>query len=158
MKQLREKLTKEAIRDAMVAQTDGAGGSKCDLLRCPECSKNNCSYTQVSNINITLGLLLGLTGLVLFALQAQTLCSDEPMTTFAYCNDCGNRWIVSYEFMLMLLNCNIYIYIIYYSFIEGVSCKITTASNKSILLFYLLIQMLTSSHDIHWYICESARG
>ena len=52
MKQLREQLTKEAIRDAMVAQTDGSGGSKCDLLRCPECSKNNCSYTQVGNINI----------------------------------------------------------------------------------------------------------
>ena len=28
-------------------------------------------------------------------LQAQTRSADEPMTTFAYCNDCGHRWKVS---------------------------------------------------------------
>ena len=27
-------------------------------------------------------------------LQAQTRSADEPMTTFAYCNECGNRWKV----------------------------------------------------------------
>lgn len=47
LKKLREQLTKDAIRDAQVAQTDGAGGTKCDLIRCPECLKSNCSYTQV---------------------------------------------------------------------------------------------------------------
>ncbi len=29
-----------------------------------------------------------------FRIQAQTRSADEPMTTFAYCNDCGNRWKV----------------------------------------------------------------
>ena len=27
--------------------------------------------------------------------QAQTRSADEPMTTFVYCNECGNRWKVS---------------------------------------------------------------
>ena len=29
-----------------------------------------------------------------FVLQAQTRSADEPMTTFVYCNECGNRWKV----------------------------------------------------------------
>lgn len=33
---------------------------------------------------------------VFFSPQAQILCSDEPMTTFAYCHNCGNRWTVSW--------------------------------------------------------------
>lgn len=107
MKKLREELTKEAIRDAQVAQTDGARGS--DLLTCPECGKNNCSYTQVSRftkLNKHLHQLLNSLFIpyhfqyfidqCYLSFQAQTLCSDEPMTTFAFCNDCGSRWIVSY--------------------------------------------------------------
>jgi len=44
-------------------------GSKSEVLKCPKCKKNNCSYTQL-----------------------QTRSADEPMTTFCFCNDCGNRW------------------------------------------------------------------
>jgi len=29
-----------------------------------------------------------------FVSQAQTRSADEPMTTFVYCNECGNRWKV----------------------------------------------------------------
>ncbi|XP_065890149.1 transcription elongation factor A protein 1-like isoform X2 [Dysidea avara] len=66
MKKLRNEMTKEAIRDAQLAQVTG---TKSDLLKCSKCKKRNCSYTQ-----------------------AQTRSADEPMTTFAYCNDCGYRW------------------------------------------------------------------
>lgn len=66
MKKLRHEMTKEAIRDAQLAQVTG---TKSDLLKCSKCKKRNCSYTQ-----------------------AQTRSADEPMTTFAYCNDCGYRW------------------------------------------------------------------
>lgn len=66
MKKLRHEMTKEAIRDAQLAQVTG---TKSDLLKCSKCKKRNCSYTQ-----------------------AQTRSADEPMTTFVYCNDCGNRW------------------------------------------------------------------
>ena len=34
--------------------------------------------------------------LCIHTLQAQTRSADEPMTTFALCNDCGHRWKVSY--------------------------------------------------------------
>ncbi|CAL1531134.1 unnamed protein product [Lymnaea stagnalis] len=66
MKQLREKLTKEAINDHQMAKT---GGTTTDLFKCGKCRKNNCTYNQV-----------------------QTRSADEPMTTFVYCNECGNRW------------------------------------------------------------------
>lgn len=66
LKSLRQKLTTDAIRDA---QMSAGGGTKTDLLKCSKCKKRNCSYTQ-----------------------AQTRSADEPMTTFAYCNDCGHRW------------------------------------------------------------------
>jgi DNA-directed RNA polymerase subunit M/transcription elongation factor TFIIS len=39
------------------------------LLKCGKCKSNNTSYTQM-----------------------QTRSADEPMTTFAHCKDCGNRW------------------------------------------------------------------
>ena len=29
-----------------------------------------------------------------FVSQAQTRSADEPMMTFVYCNECGNRWKV----------------------------------------------------------------
>jgi len=66
MKQLRQKLTKEAINDHQMSVT---GGTNTDLLKCGKCKKRNCSYNQV-----------------------QTRSADEPMTTFVYCNECGNRW------------------------------------------------------------------
>lgn len=66
MKSLRQKFTKEAIDDAQMVLT---GGTKTDLLKCPACKKNNCTYNQV-----------------------QTRSADEPMTTFCYCNECGKRW------------------------------------------------------------------
>lgn len=66
MKQLRAKLTKESIDDHQMAKT---GGTNTDLFRCGKCSKTNCTYSQI-----------------------QTRSADEPMTTFVYCNECGNRW------------------------------------------------------------------
>lgn len=44
MQLLRQKFTKEAINDAQMSLT---GGTKTDLLKCPACKKNNCTYNQV---------------------------------------------------------------------------------------------------------------
>lgn len=66
VKQLRERFTKEAINDAQLAT---AQGTKTDMLKCGKCKKRNCTYNQL-----------------------QTRSSDEPMTTFVLCNECGNRW------------------------------------------------------------------
>lgn len=66
MKELRQKLTKEAIDEHQMAVT---GGTKTDLIKCPKCKKSNTTYNQV-----------------------QTRSADEPMTTFCYCNECGHRW------------------------------------------------------------------
>ncbi|XP_072026880.1 transcription elongation factor A protein 1-like isoform X2 [Amphiura filiformis] len=66
LKEVRKEQTKEAIREHQMAQT---GGTKTDLLQCGKCKKRNCTYNQV-----------------------QTRSADEPMTTFVYCNECGNRW------------------------------------------------------------------
>ncbi|KAM3873412.1 transcription elongation factor A protein 3 [Diretmus argenteus] len=69
LKQLRNVLTQEAIREHQMAKT---GGTSTDLLQCSKCRKKNCTYNQV-----------------------QTRSADEPMTTFVLCNECGNRWKVS---------------------------------------------------------------
>uniref|UniRef100_A0A3P8TMY4 Transcription elongation factor A (SII), 3 n=1 Tax=Amphiprion percula TaxID=161767 RepID=A0A3P8TMY4_AMPPE len=69
LKQLRNVLTQEAIREHQMAKT---GGTTTDLLQCSKCKKKNCTYNQV-----------------------QTRSADEPMTTFVLCNECGNRWKVS---------------------------------------------------------------
>ncbi|KAJ8372987.1 hypothetical protein AAFF_G00272240 [Aldrovandia affinis] len=66
LKEMRKNLTKEAIREHQVART---GGTETDLFVCGKCKKKRCTYTQV-----------------------QTRSADEPMTTFVFCNDCGNRW------------------------------------------------------------------
>uniref|UniRef100_U5EY68 Transcription elongation factor n=1 Tax=Corethrella appendiculata TaxID=1370023 RepID=U5EY68_9DIPT len=66
MKHLREKFVQEAINDAQLATVQG---TKTDLLKCGKCKKRNCTYNQL-----------------------QTRSSDEPMTTFVMCNECGNRW------------------------------------------------------------------
>ncbi|ROJ29298.1 Transcription elongation factor A protein 3 [Anabarilius grahami] len=68
LKQLRNVLTQEAIREHQMAKT---GGTTTDLLQCGKCRKKNCTYNQV-----------------------QTRSADEPMTTFVLCNECGNRWKV----------------------------------------------------------------
>lgn len=44
-------------------------GTPSDMFRCGKCGKNNCTYTQI-----------------------QTRSADEPMTTFVFCRECGNRW------------------------------------------------------------------
>ncbi|XP_043921447.1 transcription elongation factor A protein 1 [Protopterus annectens] len=66
LKEMRKNLTKEAIREHQMAKT---GGTVTDLFTCGKCKKKNCTYTQV-----------------------QTRSADEPMTTFVFCNECGNRW------------------------------------------------------------------
>ncbi|XP_011929518.1 PREDICTED: transcription elongation factor A protein 2 isoform X4 [Cercocebus atys] len=68
LKEIRKAMTKEAIREHQMART---GGTQTDLFTCGKCRKKNCTYTQV-----------------------QTRSSDEPMTTFVVCNECGNRWKV----------------------------------------------------------------
>ncbi|KAG5841595.1 transcription elongation factor A protein 1-like [Anguilla rostrata] len=66
LKEMRKTLTKEAIREHQMARTSG---TQTDLFTCGKCKKKRCTYTQV-----------------------QTRSADEPMTTFVFCNDCGNRW------------------------------------------------------------------
>lgn len=46
MKNLRDKLTKEAINDAQLAKVEG---TKTDLLKCGKCKKRNCTYNQVTH-------------------------------------------------------------------------------------------------------------
>uniref|UniRef100_G3TA44 Transcription elongation factor n=1 Tax=Loxodonta africana TaxID=9785 RepID=G3TA44_LOXAF len=68
LKELRNAMTQEAIREHQMAKT---GGTTTDLFQCSKCKKKNCTYNQV-----------------------QTRSADEPMTTFVLCNECGNRWKV----------------------------------------------------------------
>lgn len=51
MKQLRQKFTKEGINDAQMSLT---GGTKTDLLKCPACKRNNCTYNQVMTSLMTI--------------------------------------------------------------------------------------------------------
>ncbi|KAK5860171.1 hypothetical protein PBY51_021667 [Eleginops maclovinus] len=66
LREMRKNLTKEAVRDHQMATT---GGTQSDMFTCGKCKGKCCTYTQV-----------------------QTRSADEPMTTFVFCNDCGNRW------------------------------------------------------------------
>uniref|UniRef100_A0A915ELE2 Transcription elongation factor n=1 Tax=Ditylenchus dipsaci TaxID=166011 RepID=A0A915ELE2_9BILA len=66
MKEARTKFTKQAIEEHQMSINEGTPS---DLFRCGKCGKRNCTYTQV-----------------------QTRSADEPMTTFVFCRDCGNRW------------------------------------------------------------------
>lgn len=45
LKQLRNTLTQEAIREHQMAKT---GGTTTDLLQCGKCKKKNCTYNQVN--------------------------------------------------------------------------------------------------------------
>jgi transcription elongation factor S-II len=78
LKDLRAKFTKEAIDDHQMARTQGA---KTSLLKCAKCKKNNVSYSEM-----------------------QTRSADEPMTTFAYCMECGHRWKVRQIYTSCLTN------------------------------------------------------
>ncbi|XP_053281124.1 transcription elongation factor A protein 2 [Pleuronectes platessa] len=66
LKQIRETLTKESIREHQLSKV---GGTETDMFICSKCRGKSCSYTQV-----------------------QIRSADEPMTTFVLCNNCGNRW------------------------------------------------------------------
>ncbi|XP_061908527.1 transcription elongation factor A protein 2 isoform X2 [Entelurus aequoreus] len=66
MKQMRETLTKESIREHQLSRV---GGTETDMFVCKKCKGKSCTYTQV-----------------------QTRSADEPMTTYVLCNDCGQRW------------------------------------------------------------------
>ncbi|TNN78797.1 Transcription elongation factor A protein 1 [Liparis tanakae] len=66
LRDLRKNLTKEAVREHQLSTT---GGTQTDLFSCGKCKGKCCTYTQV-----------------------QTRSADEPMTTFVFCNTCGNRW------------------------------------------------------------------
>ncbi|XP_056276743.1 transcription elongation factor A protein 1 [Pseudoliparis swirei] len=66
LRDLRKNLTKEAVREHQLSTTKG---TETDLFTCGKCKGKCCTYTQV-----------------------QTRSADEPMTTFVFCNDCGNRW------------------------------------------------------------------
>ena len=35
--------------------------------------------------------------------QVQTRSADEPMTTFVFCNECGNRWKVRGDYVCLHL-------------------------------------------------------
>ncbi|MBV97566.1 Transcription elongation factor A protein 2, partial [Eschrichtius robustus] len=105
LKEIRKAMTKEAIREHQMART---GGTQTDLFTCGKCRKKNCTYTQVS-VGSPPGAppspgappLLGAahapamqagSPLRLDTCGVQTRSSDEPMTTFVVCNECGNRW------------------------------------------------------------------
>jgi len=66
MKKIREQLSREAFMDHQMAVNSG---TQSDLFQCGRCKKRNTTYNQL-----------------------QTRSSDEPMTTFVLCNECGNRW------------------------------------------------------------------
>lgn len=66
VREMRDKFNKAAILEhQMSVQT----GTPSDMFKCGKCGKKNCTYTQL-----------------------QTRSSDEPMTTFVFCLECGNRW------------------------------------------------------------------
>uniref|UniRef100_A0A4W6F433 Transcription elongation factor n=1 Tax=Lates calcarifer TaxID=8187 RepID=A0A4W6F433_LATCA len=79
LKEMRKNLTKEAVRDHQMATT---GGTQTDLFTCGKCKGKSCTYTQV-----------------------QTRSADEPMTTFVFCNECGNRWKVCCLTLVLLIQC-----------------------------------------------------
>uniref|UniRef100_A0A915AGL8 Transcription elongation factor n=1 Tax=Parascaris univalens TaxID=6257 RepID=A0A915AGL8_PARUN len=66
MRSQREKFTKQAIEEHQMSVQEGTPS---DMFKCGKCGKKNCTYTQV-----------------------QTRSADEPMTTFVFCRECGNRW------------------------------------------------------------------
>jgi len=66
LKKEREKMNAEAVKDHQMSVNEG---TTTDMFTCGKCKGKRCTYNQL-----------------------QTRSSDEPMTTFVFCNDCGNRW------------------------------------------------------------------
>ncbi|PAV86384.1 hypothetical protein WR25_15379 [Diploscapter pachys] len=66
IRQMRDKFNKEAILEHQMSVQQGTPS---EMFKCGKCGKKNCTYTQL-----------------------QTRSSDEPMTTFVFCLECGNRW------------------------------------------------------------------
>jgi len=62
----RDKFLKEGINDSQMGQT---GGTVSTMMKCGKCGKSKVMYNQL-----------------------QTRSSDEPMTTFCFCQECGHRW------------------------------------------------------------------
>lgn len=101
LKEMRKNLTKEAVRDHQMATT---GGTQTDLFTCGKCKGKCCTYTQVP-LHQRDRFRSALAASTRFAWsrfncsrlrfpQVQTRSADEPMTTFVFCNECGNRWKV----------------------------------------------------------------
>ncbi|XP_009886065.1 PREDICTED: transcription elongation factor A protein 3-like [Charadrius vociferus] len=90
LKELRNTMTQEAIREHQMAKT---GGTVTDLFQCGKCKKKNCTYNQVQTRSadepMTTFVLCNECG---NRWKVQTRSADEPMTTFVLCNECGNRW------------------------------------------------------------------
>ncbi|KAK3736289.1 hypothetical protein QZH41_020753, partial [Actinostola sp. cb2023] len=68
LKMMRQEFTKEGIKEAQLAKNLGTSTS---LFKCGKCGLRKTTYNQL-----------------------QTRSADEPMTTFVYCTNCGNRWKV----------------------------------------------------------------
>ncbi|XP_020893810.1 transcription elongation factor A protein 1 [Exaiptasia diaphana] len=66
LKKLRQEFTKEGIKEAQMAKN---AGTETSLFKCGKCGQRKTTYNQL-----------------------QTRSADEPMTTFVYCMNCGNRW------------------------------------------------------------------
>jgi len=66
LKKQNEAYEKENLLDHQVAVNQG---TETDMFTCGKCKQKKCTYTQL-----------------------QTRSSDEPMTTFVFCMNCGNRW------------------------------------------------------------------
>jgi len=66
LKQQRKDITAQAIKDHQLSKNTGTTTGQ---FKCGKCHKMDTSYSQL-----------------------QTRSADEPMTTFVYCNNCGNRW------------------------------------------------------------------
>lgn len=66
MKKARENFEKQNILDHQMATNEG---TKTEMFTCGKCKGKSCTYNQL-----------------------QTRSADEPMTTFVFCMDCGNRW------------------------------------------------------------------
>jgi len=66
LKQERKSITEQAIKDHQLSKNTGTSTGQ---FKCFKCHQMDTSYSQL-----------------------QTRSADEPMTTFVYCNKCGNRW------------------------------------------------------------------